>query len=78
MEECRMKLTLFHAEHEYEWFTQQCVVKLTVVLYPSLLVIIAKKGLLLTKVEMSKGFTFNEVAVNICKIKWWVSLTDLL
>lgn len=45
------------------------VVKLTVVLYPSLLVIIAKKGLLLTKVEMSKGFTFNEVAVNICKIK---------
>lgn len=45
------------------------VVKLTVVLYPSLLVIIAKKGLLLTKVEMSKGFTFNEVAVNICEIK---------
>lgn len=45
------------------------MVKLTVVLYPSLLVIIVKKRLLLTKVEMSKGFTFNGIAVNICKIK---------
>lgn len=30
---------------------------------------IKKKRLLLTKVEMSEGFTFNGVAVNICKIK---------
>lgn len=78
MEECKMKLTLVNAEHEYRWFTQQSMVKLTVVLYPSLLVIIVKKRLLLTKVEMSKGFTFNGIAVNICKIKWWVSLIDLL
>lgn len=78
MEECRMELILFNAEHEYGWFTQWSMVKLTVLLYPSLLVIIAKKRLLLTKVEMSEGFTFNGVAVNICKIKWWVSLIDLL
>ena len=28
-----------------------------------------KKRLFLTKVEMSEGFNFNGVAVNICKIK---------
>lgn len=29
----------------------------------------SKKRQLLTKVEISEGFTFNGVAVNICKIK---------